>query len=53
MSADLPPDLRDRATEAAREAGTLTGMFTPERYWGNVVEVVAAVVTPEIRRGLR
>jgi hypothetical protein len=44
---ELPPDVRDRAAEAAREAGTLTGMFTPEQYWGNVVDAVAEVLAAE------
>jgi hypothetical protein len=46
-TSDLPPDVRDRAAQAAREAGTLTGMFTPEQYWGNVVDAVAEVLTKD------
>jgi len=49
MTADLHPDVRDRAARAAYEVNGLTVPFQ----WDAVVDAVAAVFAPEIARPLQ
>lgn len=49
MTADLPPDVRDRAAQRAQS----TWLTRPSDGWRAVVDAVAAVVAPEIARPLQ